>query len=114
MNMQYFHRINIYILLLSLSALSSQAVTGSDRQDCVVAAGAVSAQDGNAERFCLHCRTAHTLLLHSSLLQGVHGLTVTFALRERQTDSYDSTACVLTPLKGRSTDLTVVQVYLLF
>lgn len=85
MNMQYFHRINIYVLLLSLSALLSQAVTCSDRQDCVVAPGAVSAQDGNADRFCLHCRTAHTLLLQSSLLQGVHGLTVTFALRERQT-----------------------------
>lgn len=87
-----------------------------------MAAGAVSAQDGNAERFCLHCRTTHTLLLHSSLLQGVDGLTATFALRNRQIDmglwlhwmGCDSTGWAVTPLIGRSTDLTVVQLYLLF
>lgn len=94
MGMQHFPRINIYVLPLSLSALSGETVTCSDGQDCVMAAGAVCAQDGNAERFCLHCRTTHTLLLHSSLLQGVDGLTATFALRDRQTDS------VMTPLDG--------------
>lgn len=118
MDIEHFPWINIYILLLSLSALSRETVTGSDRQDCVMAAGAVSAQDGNAERFCLHCRTTHTLLLHSSLLQGVDGLTATFALRDSQTDrqtwGYDSTGWVVTPLIGRSTDLAVVQLYLLF
>lgn len=51
-----------------------------------MAPGAVRAQDGNAERFCGHGRAAHTLLLHSSLLQGVDGLTATLALRVRQTD----------------------------
>lgn len=86
MDMQYFPLIYMNIVVPSLSALSGQTVTRCDRQDCVEASGAVSAQDGNTERFCLHGRTTHTLLLHSGLLQGVHGLTATFALRDRQTD----------------------------
>lgn len=87
MDIQHFPWIHTYLyILLSLSALARETVTGSDGQDCVMAAGAVSAQDGNAERFCLHCRTTHTLLLHSSLLQGVDGLTATFTLRDRQID----------------------------
>lgn len=104
----------IYSPLFSLRALSRQTITCSDRQDRVVATGAVRAQDGNAERFCLHGRAAHALLLHSSLLQGVDGLTATFALRDRQTCCYESNGCVVTPLKGSSTDLTVVQFYLVF
>lgn len=108
----------MYSLLFSLRALSRQTVAFSDRQDRVVATGAVRAQDGDAERFCLHGRAAHALLLHSSLLQGVDGLTATFALRDRQTDRqtccYESSGCVVTPLKGSSTHLTVVQFYLVF
>lgn len=108
--------IHIYSLSFSLhcldSALSRQTVTCSDRQKCVVASGAVRAQNGNAERFGLHSRAAHTLLLHSSLLQGVDGLTATFALKDRQTCCCDSSGCVETPLKGSFTDLTVAQFYL--
>lgn len=87
----------IYSQSLALIALSRQTVTCGDRQDCVVVTGAIGAQDGNAERFGLHGRAAHTLLLHSSLLQGVDGLAATFALTDRQTDRH----VVMTP-KGVS------------
>lgn len=87
----------IHRLSFSLHALSGQTVTLSDRQDRVVCTCAVGAQDGNAEGFCLHGRAAHTLLLHSSLFQGVDGLTATFALTDRQTDRqtrcYDADGC---------------------
>lgn len=49
-----------------------------------MAAGAIGAQDGNAERLRRHSRAAHTLLLHRCPLQGEHGLTATFALPGRQ------------------------------
>lgn len=104
--------IHIYSLSFSLRALSRQTVTCSDRQKCVVASGAVRAQNGNAERFGLHGRATHTLLLHSSLLQGVDGLAATFALKDRQTCCCDSSGCGETPLKGSFTDLTVAQFYL--
>lgn len=79
-------------LFLSLGALFGQTVACSDRQDSLVATSAVGTQDGNTERLRLHGSTTHTLLLHSSPLQGVHGLTATFALTDRQTDGrMDST-----------------------
>lgn len=49
-----------------------------------MAAGAIGAQDGNAERLCGHSGAAHTLLLHRCPLQGEHGLAATFALPGRQ------------------------------
>ena len=76
----------IHPLPFSLRALSRQTVTCCDRQERVLATGAVRAHHGDAERFGPHGRAAHTLLLHSSLLQGVDGLTATFALADRQTD----------------------------
>ena len=71
---------------LALGAVFGQTVARSDRQDGVVATSAVGTQDRDAQRLRLHSRTAHTLLLHSRPLQGVHGLTATFALTDRRTD----------------------------
>lgn len=71
-------------LPLGLSAAFGQTVTLGDRQDGLLAAGAIGAQDGNAERLRRHSRAAHTLLLHRCPLQGEHGLTATFALPGRQ------------------------------
>lgn len=70
-------------LCLDLGAVFGQTVTRSDGQHSLVAAGAISTQDGNAERLCLHGGTTHALLLHHCPLQGVNGLTATFALPAR-------------------------------
>lgn len=78
--------INSLSLSLALGAVFGQTVARSDRQDGVVATSAVGTQDRDAQRLRLHSRTAHTLLLHSRPLQGVHGLTATFALTDRRTD----------------------------
>lgn len=76
----------------SLGAVSGQTVACSDRQDSVVTTSAICAHNRNAERLGLHSSTAHTVLLHSGPLQGIHGLTAAFALTDRQTDGHmDST-----------------------
>lgn len=80
------HRHSAFVnsLSLCLGAAFGQTVTCSDRQDSLVATSAISTKDRNAKRLCLHSRTTHTLLLHSGPLQGVYGLTATFALTDRQ------------------------------
>lgn len=75
-------------LRLSLSAVLGHAVACRDRQNSLLASSAVGTQDGNAERLRLHGSTAHALLLHSTRLQGEHGLTATFALMDRWTDGW--------------------------
>lgn len=82
---------------LSLGAVFGQTVTCSDRQHSVVALSAIGTQEGNAERFGLHGSTADTLLLHSSPLQGVYGLTATFALTDRRTATRGETHRVRSP-----------------
>lgn len=70
-------------LYLGLGAVFGQTVTRGDGQHSLVAAGAISTQDGNAERLCLRGGATHALLLHRCPLQGVNGLTATFALPDR-------------------------------
>ena len=72
---------------LCLGALFGQTVTCGDWQDSVLASRAVGTEDGDSEGLCLHGSTAHTLLLHSGLVQGVHGLAAAFALMDGQMDS---------------------------
>lgn len=93
----YTQSINLYNLCLlffffhSLGAVSGQTVAFGYRQNCVVATSAIGTHDRNVERLRLYRSTANALLLHSSPLQGVHGLTATFALTDRKTDRWKGT-----------------------
>ena len=82
----YIDKISVLSLFLFLGAVFGKTVACCDRQDSVLAASAVGTQYRNTERLRLHSRTAHTLLLHASPLQGVNRLTATFSLKDRQTD----------------------------
>lgn len=104
-----------FALSLSLRAAFGQTFTRSDRQDSVVATSAISTANRNAERFCLHGSAAHAVLLHSVPLQGVHGLTATFALTDTQRQRRDFTeVCRLIQRVCGKSYLAVVHLHLFF